>query len=59
MTKLLLNEAAKKTLQYTFLTPQDTSEIEKSKDLDILRLEHFYIQMFSRKNIHVFVSSFS
>lgn len=37
MTKLLLNEAKKKPLQYTFLTPQDTSEIKQSKDLSILR----------------------
>lgn len=37
MTKLLLGEAKKKALQYTFLTPQDTSEIKKSKDLSILR----------------------
>ncbi|XP_055325596.1 structural maintenance of chromosomes protein 6 [Sitodiplosis mosellana] len=40
MTKLLLNEAEKKPLQYTFLTPQDTSEIKPAKDLSILRLEN-------------------
>lgn len=37
MTRLLLNEAEKKPLQYTFLTPQDTSEINQNKDLSILR----------------------
>lgn len=37
MTKLLLNEAKKKPLQYTFLTPQDTSDIKPADDLSILR----------------------
>ncbi|XP_031633548.1 structural maintenance of chromosomes protein 6 [Contarinia nasturtii] len=40
MTKLLLNEAQKKPLQYTFLTPQDTSEINPTDALSILRLEN-------------------
>lgn len=40
MTRLLLNEAEKKAhYQYTFLTPQDTSEIKRSDILSILRYE--------------------
>lgn len=38
MTRLLLNEADKKAhQQYTFLTPQDTSELTASPTLKILR----------------------
>lgn len=38
MTKLLLNEADTKAhQQYTFLTPQDTSELSASQTLTILR----------------------
>lgn len=40
MTRLLLGEAEKKPLQYTFLTPQDTSEITQAEDLTILRFVH-------------------
>lgn len=39
ITKLLLNEAEKKpTRQYTFLTPQDMSNVSATDDLTIHRL---------------------
>lgn len=41
MTRLLLGEAEKKPLQYTFLTPQDTSEIKQTDDLTILRFVYW------------------
>lgn len=41
MTRLLLNEAEKKPLQYAFLTPQNTSQIHQTKDLSILKFVYF------------------
>lgn len=39
ITKLLLNEAGKNPhLQYTFLTPQDISDVQSSETLSVLRL---------------------